>query len=196
MGSTPLRHVLAGCAVVIALVAALIASAGAPSGHADAAVGSRWSAGRPAIGEHRVVLRAHVHRAPGRRATRRRQAETVAPATVVSSAATTTADDDTPSVTSGSGSGSGSGPTPTPTPTPESHQSGTTPPPSEPPPSETGSPAATEPNRSTNCFSSPHLCGYPDPTDTGPEGPLTPSGSIVASTPGATISGKEVTGTI
>ena len=47
-----------------------------------------------------------------------------------------------------------------------------------------------------HCFPSPHLCGYPDPTDTGPSGPLTASGPIVASSAGATISGKEVTGTI
>jgi hypothetical protein len=57
---------------------------------------------------------------------------------------------------------------------------------------------AQAPRSGSHCFSSPHLCGYPDPTNTGlPAGTsLTPSGSITASAPGRTISGRDVTGTI
>src|SRR5262249_5379141 len=59
-------------------------------------------------------------------------------------------------------------------------------------------PAPVEPLRTSNCFSSPHSCGYPDPTNTGvPAGVLlTPSGSVSISTPGAVVSGLEVNGTI
>ncbi len=49
---------------------------------------------------------------------------------------------------------------------------------------------------STDCFASPHTCGYPDATNTGPTGTLTPSGSITASTNGQLIEGKEIHGQI
>jgi hypothetical protein len=57
---------------------------------------------------------------------------------------------------------------------------------------------AVEPLRTSNCFSSPHSCGYPDPTNTGvPAGlPLTPSGSVTIRQPGTVVSGLLVTGTI
>ncbi len=48
----------------------------------------------------------------------------------------------------------------------------------------------------SNCFASPNSCGYPDPTNTGPSGTLTPSGSITAATDGQTIEDKEVSGSI
>jgi len=48
----------------------------------------------------------------------------------------------------------------------------------------------------SHCFSSPHTCGYPDETNTGASGTLTPSGSITVSTNGAVVKDKEVTGKI
>jgi hypothetical protein len=44
----------------------------------------------------------------------------------------------------------------------------------------------------------PSACGYPDQSNTGvpPSVPITPSGSIIVSQPGAVVSGKDVTGTI
>jgi hypothetical protein len=70
--------------------------------------------------------------------------------------------------------------------------------PESPEPPEEEPPAEPPPASGSHCFTEPHLCGYPDPTNTGlPAGTsLTPSGSIVASTPGQTIGGREVTGTI
>jgi hypothetical protein len=52
------------------------------------------------------------------------------------------------------------------------------------------------PSPGTHCFSSPHTCGYPDATNTGASGTLTPSGSITVSTNGSTIKDKEVSGKI
>jgi hypothetical protein len=65
-------------------------------------------------------------------------------------------------------------------------------------PGGTPAPTAVEPLRTSNCFSSPHSCGYPDPTNTGvPAGvPLTPSGSLTITRPGTVVSGLQVTGTI
>jgi hypothetical protein len=59
-------------------------------------------------------------------------------------------------------------------------------------------PAAVEPLRTSNCFSSPHSCGYPDPSNTGvPAGvPLGASGSLTITQPGTVVSGLQVTGTI
>jgi hypothetical protein len=57
-------------------------------------------------------------------------------------------------------------------------------------------PPVEEPTQTLHCFSNPVACGFPAPSTTGPTGALTPSGSIVASTPGQTISGKDVTGSI
>jgi hypothetical protein len=48
----------------------------------------------------------------------------------------------------------------------------------------------------THCFSSPHTCGYPDTTNTGASGALSPSGSITVSTNGAVVKDKEVSGKI
>ncbi|HKZ14345.1 MAG TPA: hypothetical protein VJL81_10915 [Solirubrobacterales bacterium] len=69
-----------------------------------------------------------------------------------------------------------------------------TPPPVEEPPT---TPPVT-PTQTSHCFSSPHTCGFPDSTNSGvPAGTtLTASGSINVTTPGAVISGKNVTGTI
>lgn len=52
--------------------------------------------------------------------------------------------------------------------------------------------------KSSDCFSDPSACGYPDATNTGvPAGTtLTPSGSITASTAGEVINAKDVTGNI
>jgi hypothetical protein len=54
------------------------------------------------------------------------------------------------------------------------------------------------PTQSTHCFAAPHLCGFPDPTNTGvPAGTtLTPSGSLTITRPGTVVSGLAVTGTI
>lgn len=57
-------------------------------------------------------------------------------------------------------------------------------------------PPIQPPSTGTHCFASPHTCGYPDETNTGATGTLTPSGSITASTNGQTIEGKDVTGQI
>jgi hypothetical protein len=48
----------------------------------------------------------------------------------------------------------------------------------------------------SHCYPSPHTCGYPDETNTGASGALTPSGSLTVSTSGATVKDKEVSGTI
>jgi hypothetical protein len=54
------------------------------------------------------------------------------------------------------------------------------------------------PVEKAHCFASPHLCGYPDPSNTGvpPGVTLKPSGSITVTRPGTVIAGLEVTGTI
>ena len=54
------------------------------------------------------------------------------------------------------------------------------------------------PTAGSHCFASPHVCGYPDATNTGvPAGTtLTPSGSLNVSTAGATINALDVSGTI
>jgi hypothetical protein len=65
-----------------------------------------------------------------------------------------------------------------------------------------GSPAfagpGTVPVHQAHCFASPHVCGYPDASNTGvPKGvKLKPSGSIEVTEQGAVVSGLEVTGTI
>jgi hypothetical protein len=58
--------------------------------------------------------------------------------------------------------------------------------------------APVEPLRTSNCFSSPHSCGYPDPSNTGvPAGlPLAASGSLAIVLPGTVVSGLQVTGSI
>jgi hypothetical protein len=65
------------------------------------------------------------------------------------------------------------------------------------PPTETPTTPVT-PNGTTNCFASPHSCGFPDSTNSGvPAGTaLTASGSLNVTTAGTVISGKNVTGTI
>jgi hypothetical protein len=59
-------------------------------------------------------------------------------------------------------------------------------------------PAPVEPLRTSNCFSSPHSCGYPDPSNSGvPFGvPLVASGPLTITQPGTVVSGLQVTGTI
>jgi hypothetical protein len=66
------------------------------------------------------------------------------------------------------------------------------------PPVETPSTPPVEATRTTNCFASPHACGFPDATNTGvPAGTtLTASGSLNVTQAGTVISGKQVTGTI
>jgi hypothetical protein len=85
-----------------------------------------------------------------------------------------------------------SGPAPAP---PVETPSTSTPPPAEP---EAPGPPPIEPTRSSNCFASPHVCEFPDPTNTGVQAGvlLTPSGSISVRQAGTVISGKDVTGTI
>jgi hypothetical protein len=52
------------------------------------------------------------------------------------------------------------------------------------------------PIQTLHCFSNPAACGFPAPSNTGTIGPLTPSGSITAATPGQTISGKSIAGVL
>ena len=52
------------------------------------------------------------------------------------------------------------------------------------------------PSSGSHCFASPHTCGYPDETNTGASGSLTPSGSITVSTNGTIVKDKEVSGKI
>ncbi|HTT95663.1 MAG TPA: hypothetical protein VMF55_13400 [Solirubrobacterales bacterium] len=65
-----------------------------------------------------------------------------------------------------------------------------------------GSPAfagpGVKPVHQAHCFSSPHVCGFPDASNTGvPKGmSLKPSGSIEVKEDGAVVKGLEVTGTI
>jgi hypothetical protein len=56
----------------------------------------------------------------------------------------------------------------------------------------------TQPVHQTNCFAAPHVCGFPDASNTGvPKGmQLKPSGSVEVTEDGAVIKGLEVTGTI
>ncbi len=70
------------------------------------------------------------------------------------------------------------------------------PPVKEAPPVE--APAAPTGSQTSHCFASPHLCGFPDPTNTGVTASvaLSPSGSITVTQAGTVISGKQVTGTI
>jgi hypothetical protein len=77
-----------------------------------------------------------------------------------------------------------------PAPKPPTHP--TAPPPRPPPP------APPPPPRTTNCFSAPSACGYPDQSNTGVPASvsLSPSGSITVSTPGTVVSGKDVNGQI
>jgi hypothetical protein len=58
--------------------------------------------------------------------------------------------------------------------------------------------AKRKPSQSKRCFAVPHLCGYPDATNTGvPEGvALQPSGSITVTAPGTTVSDVDVSGSI
>jgi hypothetical protein len=56
----------------------------------------------------------------------------------------------------------------------------------------------TQPVHQTGCFAAPHVCGFPDASNTGvPKGTsLKPSGSVEVTDDGAVIKGLEVTGTI
>ena len=55
---------------------------------------------------------------------------------------------------------------------------------------------ATGPIQSSNCFSVPSSCGYPDATNTGPTGSLTPSGSINVTTDGKVLENLDITGQV
>ena len=48
----------------------------------------------------------------------------------------------------------------------------------------------------THCFSSPHTCGFPDETNTGAFGALTPSGPITVTTAGAVVENKDISGSV
>jgi hypothetical protein len=65
-------------------------------------------------------------------------------------------------------------------------------------PAGAAAPAPVEPLRTSNCFSSPHSCGYPDPSNTGvPSGvPLGASGPLTITQPGTVVSGLQVMGAI
>ena len=47
-----------------------------------------------------------------------------------------------------------------------------------------------------NCFTAPNACGYPDATNTGPTGSLTPSGSINVTTDGKVLENLDITGQV
>jgi hypothetical protein len=68
----------------------------------------------------------------------------------------------------------------------------------EPEPEPQPEPEPVDPSASSGCFSSPHSCGFPDPTNTGvPSGlALKPSGSLTVTRAGTVVSGLQVTGTI
>jgi hypothetical protein len=96
---------------------------------------------------------------------------------------------------------------PTPTPTdPSTPVSTTTPPvttsptvgPTTPPPSP--SPTTTPPTQTVNCILSPHLCGFPDATNTGVPPNWVPirnqTGGLNVSTPGSIIDGWNITGCV
>jgi len=54
-----------------------------------------------------------------------------------------------------------------------------------------------EPPKTSGCFASPHLCGYPDATNAGvPAGTSLTSSGSVRLTSGQTLKGKDVTGTV
>ncbi|HEY0279735.1 MAG TPA: hypothetical protein VGC32_15850, partial [Solirubrobacterales bacterium] len=104
----------------------------------------------------------------------------------------------------GANGGGNTSPPPTKTPPAEKTPPVVTPPAEEKAPPVEEAPAVETPtppaggSQTSHCFASPHLCGYPDPTNTGvPAGTtLSPSGSITVTQAGTVISGKEVTGTI
>ncbi|HXF29931.1 MAG TPA: hypothetical protein VN522_00315 [Solirubrobacterales bacterium] len=105
----------------------------------------------------------------------------------------------------GTGTGTGTGPKKPPTkPTqPPVTESPTTPPVTETPPvvtppTEPPTTPPVTPTGTSNCFASPHVCGFPDATNSGvPAGTtLTASGSLNVTTAGTVISGRNVTGTI
>ena len=50
--------------------------------------------------------------------------------------------------------------------------------------------------QASNCFTAPHACGYPDATNTGPSGSLTPSGSINVTTNGRVLENLDITGNV
>jgi hypothetical protein len=58
--------------------------------------------------------------------------------------------------------------------------------------------APVEPLRTSNCFYSPHSCGFPDPSNTGVPAvvPLAASGPLTITVPGTVVSGLQVTGSI
>jgi hypothetical protein len=99
-------------------------------------------------------------------------------------------------------------PTPTPTTTPTSTSTTpvptttppptTTAPPTTTPPSPT--PTTTPPAQTNNCFPNPHLCGFPDATNTGVPANWVPihtvNGDVGVSTAGSTIDGWDIHGCV
>lgn len=98
-------------------------------------------------------------------------------------------------------------PTPTPTPVPTTTPPATaTPPvttsptvgPTTPPPSPSPSPTTTPPAQTNNCLPNPHLCGFPDATNTGVPSNWTPirtiNGNQSVTTAGATLDGWDIKG--
>ena len=86
--------------------------------------------------------------------------------------------------------------TPTPTPTPTATA---TPTPTPTPTATSPTPTPTPTPPSTNCVASPHLCGFPDATNTGvPAGTklTVVTGNQVYSTPGQVISGMDIRGCV
>jgi hypothetical protein len=184
-----------GLLIAVLVMAGAAAAANNPTNGSEGAHQGR-SAG-PAIGERIVVLRSSrstkTSRRHGRRHTHDHAAGAVTTSNLLEAA---------PAAAPSHGNGGRSGPSSTAT-APKIAAPSTAPatpapvieaPASGPP--ETSAPV--EPVRTSNCYSSPSVCGYPAPATTGvPAGvTLKPSGSITVTKPGTVISGLEVTGTI
>jgi hypothetical protein len=183
------------------LTAAFVAFAGLASGAGPGAQGGSTGRHHPTGVHHKQAVRGHGthlrrhhrhHQRRRRRHTGQGGGSSVSTLTPGSNPASSGLDERVP-VSEGGHAGNGNGGASVTHPTPPAES--TSPPAEESatPPVETVPPLAT-----SHCFASPHLCGYPDPTNTGvPAGvTLTPSGSITVNKAGTVVSGVDVTGTI
>jgi hypothetical protein len=179
------------CLGLLVAVLVMAAASAAATNHTSASEGAHQGrAAGPAIGERVVVLGSH--RIQSRRGHRANGATT---SNLVEGAL---------AAASSHGNGGRSGQPSSKTPAPKNPAPSTEPPPAPAPPPVIEAPAPpetsppVEPVRTTQCFTSPNVCGYPAPATTGvPAGvTLKPSGSITVTKAGTVIAGLEVTGTI
>ena len=123
-----------------------------------------------------------------------------APPVTTQPTAPTTVDDKpvivpSPVVTSSSPTPTPTHSTPAPSPTP-TYSSTPTPTQSSAPTSSAPTSSAPAPTASKGCLAKPSACGYPDATNTGARGTLTPSGTIKSTTDGQVIKNLDITGYI